>query len=365
MAKPLPDEAYDWLRCVCDARGRLQRAPESLTCTACGAVHPVVDGVPVILDRRRSVFDPEEIISSYRSGPPSRPERAVRAALRFVPPIGSNLAAGRVSTVMRDMLSRIEKPNLLVVGGGDAGAGLEGLLDEPRYTTVESDIYFGPRCNLIADGHDLPFASGSFDAVICQAVLEHVVRPHDCIAEMHRVLKPHGVVFIDVPFLFPVHMGAHDFTRFTLGGLRAACRRFDELEAGVSGGPGQAVAWMILYDLRALSSAKAWSACVLLVAPWFLFWLQYIDKLLVRRPQASDVASGLFFLGTRSDRPRSDKEVLESHWSRRPSRAQAASSAPAPARKPLGAALGGRGRSTGGETGRDHPAKETQPVHRQ
>lgn len=329
MPKHLPGDVYDLLRCVCIDRAPLQHAPDSLTCTACHASHPIVDGVPVILARGRSVFDADEVIAAYRLPQSSRLECIVRKALRFVPRIGSNLAARKVSEQMREMLSRVERPTVLVVGGGDAGAGLEKFLDDPRYRMVESDIYFGPRCNLIADGHDLPLRSASFDAVVCQAVLEHVVRPHDCIAEMHRILKPHGILFIDVPFLFPVHMGAHDFTRFTLGGLRAACREFDERAAGVSGGPGQAVAWMILYYLRALSTARAWNALVLLAAPWFIFWLQYLDRLLVRRPQASDVASGLYFLGTKSDHARSDRDVLDSHWSRAtPVGIRARSSAP-------------------------------------
>jgi SAM-dependent methyltransferase len=135
-------------------------------------------------------------------------ERLGLAMPRFVPRVGSNISVNRVVALMRDMLSSVADPKILVVGGGDTGAGLDSFLDDPRYTIVESDVYFGPRSNLIADGHNLPFQSECFGAVICQAVLEHVARSHDCIDEMHRVLKPGGVLFVDVPFLFPVHMPA-------------------------------------------------------------------------------------------------------------------------------------------------------------
>ncbi len=44
---------------------------------------------------------------------------------------------------------------------------------------------------LICDAHDIPFADRSFDGVIVQAVLEHVVDPFRCCEEIHRVLIPH------------------------------------------------------------------------------------------------------------------------------------------------------------------------------
>ena len=45
-----------------------------------------------------------------------------------------------------------------------------------------------------ADVHELPFEDGSFDAVFVHAVLQHVREPLRALAEMHRVLKPGGVV---------------------------------------------------------------------------------------------------------------------------------------------------------------------------
>lgn len=46
-------------------------------------------------------------------------------------------------------------------------------------------------------GEALPFVDGTFDAVACCDVLEHVDEPADVIAEMARVLKPGGLLLYD------------------------------------------------------------------------------------------------------------------------------------------------------------------------
>ena len=57
----------------------------------------------------------------------------------------------------------------------------------------------------------LPFADASFDAVICSSVLYHqwVGDIAGAVCEMHRVLRPGGVVLINVP-AFPFLHSAHD-----------------------------------------------------------------------------------------------------------------------------------------------------------
>ncbi|MCY4447513.1 MAG: class I SAM-dependent methyltransferase [Chloroflexi bacterium] len=45
-----------------------------------------------------------------------------------------------------------------------------------------------------ADVHELPFPDASFDAVFAHAVLQHVKEPIRALGEIHRVLRPGGVV---------------------------------------------------------------------------------------------------------------------------------------------------------------------------
>jgi len=70
----------------------------------------------------------------------------------------------------------------------------------------------------------LPFADASFDAVICSSVLYHqwVANLAGAVREMHRVLRPGGVLLVNVP-AFPFLHSAHDEAVMT-------ARRFKKAE---------------------------------------------------------------------------------------------------------------------------------------
>lgn len=49
---------------------------------------------------------------------------------------------------------------------------------------------------VLADGKSLPFADGTFAAVISNSIIHHIPEPRVALAEMVRVLRPRGVLFI-------------------------------------------------------------------------------------------------------------------------------------------------------------------------
>jgi SAM-dependent methyltransferase len=205
---------------------------------------------------------------------------------------GPNAAAQRCAATIKSLEPAA---HILVVGGGEVGSGSEALYADPHLVT-SIDIYASHHTDLVADAHNLPFRSGSFDVVWIQAVLEHVTDPGAVVAEIHRVLRPSGIVFADTPFMQPVHEGAYDFTRFSLSGHRWLFRNFEEIESGPTAGAGTALVWSIRYFIRALfRSNKAGT-----LASWIFFWLRYFDG---RTREHMDAASGVYFLGRRSNAP--------------------------------------------------------------
>lgn len=61
----------------------------------------------------------------------------------------------------------------------------------------------------------LPFKKDQFDTIILSDVLEHIPNPKDLILELKRILKPQGIVLMNVPFMYQVHEAPHDYHRYT------------------------------------------------------------------------------------------------------------------------------------------------------
>lgn len=105
----------------------------------------------------------------------------------------------------------------------NAGAGWRDFSHLVEGELVNQDVKWpeDQRTNIhiFSPLHDVPADSGSFDAIVCLAVLEHVVNPYECVQEMHRLLRPGGRVIASVPFLQPEHKVPTDYQRYTKDGL--------------------------------------------------------------------------------------------------------------------------------------------------
>ena len=67
----------------------------------------------------------------------------------------------------------------------------------------------------------------SFDLIVCTEVLEHTLQPFHAVAELHRLLRPGGRVFVSVPLNFRIHGPLPDCWRFTEHGLRALFQNWE------------------------------------------------------------------------------------------------------------------------------------------
>lgn len=111
--------------------------------------------------------------------------------------------------VFQNLLSKTSTPRtVLEVGcaGGHLSGLLKGLFPKAKITGI--DVYeaavaeaarrFPQLTFKVADAHKLPFASQSYDLVVCSETIEHVVDPEKVIREMGRVLKKDGSLLIEM-----------------------------------------------------------------------------------------------------------------------------------------------------------------------
>jgi SAM-dependent methyltransferase len=179
------------------------------------------------------------------------------------------------------------------------------LYDDPAVDVIGFDVYDSPNIQFIADAHAIPIVDGCFDGVWIQAVLEHVLDPEKVVAEIHRVLRPQGLVYAGTPFMQQVHEGPYDFARFSPSGHRWLFRRFAEINAGVQGGPGVTLSWALQYFVSGVFRSY-WAGRLTRAA---FTWLRHVDKL-IPPSWSSDGACGVWFLGSRADDEMTPRQIL-------------------------------------------------------
>jgi len=133
------------------------------------------------------------------------------------------------------------------------------------------------RPDLVWDGQAIPLPDNSVDCAMATEVLEHCLEPLEVMSEIHRVIRPGGVLFFTVPFLWPLHDAPHDFFRYTPFALESLLKKggFTKLELHALAGWDGALCQMIgLWVrrrpmpalLRRILSIVALPACSLLAS---------------------------------------------------------------------------------------------------
>jgi SAM-dependent methyltransferase len=122
---------------------------------------------------------------------------------------------------------------VLDVGAGDAP--YRELFTHAEYLT--SDWEHSPhedaaRADFVAAADALPLPGADVDVVLCTQVLEHVPDPGAVLAELARVLRPGGRVYVTAPLVWELHELPHDYYRYTSASLAYLLRAagFAEVE---------------------------------------------------------------------------------------------------------------------------------------
>lgn len=200
----------------CRGEVLIEKAKAKITCKQCWARYRFEGEVPVML--------PEEGVEIHREGAPQ----------------ANVYAPGSMELIER------QKGGLVL----DDGAGFQ---KQPFPHVVQLEMYLSPSTDVVADALYLPFRGGAFDAVISEAVIEHVTDPFLYASEIHRVLKDGGEVRIDAPFLHPYHAVPHHYFNMTRSGLELLLSAFEKIQSGV--GPHQEP-WVVLRDVLGIYAAS-------------------------------------------------------------------------------------------------------------
>ncbi len=301
------------LRCpICkDKVGLFEKKFRCLS-TGCSVIFPVINGIPVLINESNSLFSIEDLVGKSTTFKLPKRNKIQKISQLLIPGISLNIKCIKNCDRFAKLLSaKNDAPKVLVLGGSILSKGIKSLFHYQDIELVVSDVSFGPDTMLICDAHDIPFENASFDGVIVQAVLEHVVDPYRCTEEIYRVLKKEGVVYAETPFMQQMHQGRYDFTRFTYLGHRRLFRRFEEIDSGAVCGPGMALAWAYYYFLLSFAKSKVVRHLIRIFAMFTSFYLKYFDYYLINKMGALDAASGFYFMGKKSDRSLTDKELIK------------------------------------------------------
>jgi SAM-dependent methyltransferase len=67
------------------------------------------------------------------------------------------------------------------------------------------------KLDIISDIASIPEADGSFDAIMCTEVFEHIINPREAIREFSRLLPAGGFLVITAPFCSLTHFAPYHF----------------------------------------------------------------------------------------------------------------------------------------------------------
>lgn len=275
------DKRLNDILCCPKCHNKLTGRKNELFCRQCRKSYPSESGVPYFVKpiRRQNTNNGliKRILKLFKA---PRPTKMLNHIWTKEDPV-------HFHSKLKEFTDRFKGKSVLDIGSGGRRLG---------NNVIAMDLA-AENIDLAADAHALPFKNNSFDAIVIQAVLEHVENVEKVVQEAGRVLKKNGEIFAEIPFLCPVHNDPRDFRRYTPDGFKQLFKEFTILDFGIAMGPSSAFSYSLRYYLAMLLSFnsnilfEAWWNIV----GWLTFWIKYIDNLgLARNKRAEHMALSYF-----------------------------------------------------------------------
>jgi SAM-dependent methyltransferase len=207
---------------------------------------------------------------------------------RFILNPGIRFFPFRRNRILRSILSQ---KNSRVLNVGSGHLKLPGILN------IDISPYKG--VSVISDAHNLPFRSEKFEALILEAILEHVSDPIKVVRESYRVLKKDGILLVELPFISEFHNSPFDYHRFTLPGAELLLKDFNKIESGISVGPTGALNGVLRNYLATMFSFNNITLYEILnmFLGLILFPLKFLDLIFNRFNSSQNIAANFYFIG--------------------------------------------------------------------
>jgi SAM-dependent methyltransferase len=267
-------------------RGELMLEGDALVCTRCAARHEMKDGA--------AIFDAAELPTAPAEvGDPliAKLKQAFKPYNRLYYVLVRIAGALFVGKTGEQAFRNLPKGSIIL----NLGSGPKILSKD----IVNVDGCYFPGVAVVAPAESLPFKTSSIDAIICECLLEHVPDPVRIVAEMERVIKPGGSVYVSIPFMDAYHSNPDDYYRWTTSGLKQLMSAFEPVELRTGFGPTSSFISAFANWIGVLLSfgSKTLYQLITLGLMVLLSPLKLLDYVLKEFPYATNSALGFYFIG--------------------------------------------------------------------
>ncbi len=262
------------IQCPVCNKGTCKYINDKIKCLNCEAIFNFKGDVPILLDPDFSSEIYKNVLSkhSWESYDIEKIEDHVTPHSTSKTTIWQRLSPKhrvQIGPTYNDFIENYSiKELILELGGGPNSLNRKGVvnLDVNNYATVD----------VIGDARRIPFLNNTFDAIICNSVLENIWEVDMVVSESYRIIKNGGFVFFCVPLICARHH-TFDYHRWTLPGLVKLFERFEIMDKGTILGPGMYVNHIVKTIIFSCFSHNIFSNLISLIAAWVLFPIRFLD----------------------------------------------------------------------------------------